>query len=75
MQYVDTDRVLKDHSRKDKFVNRCIDRMMHMLSIRPITGNLISLGIIIAVIVNSRKGIITHIAKPIKFYSNFKLIL
>ena len=62
MQYPDTDRSLKDHSRKDGFVNRVIDRLTHMLSIRPITGNLISIAITISVIVIARKGIVTHIS-------------
>lgn len=62
LQYPDTDRVLKDGSHKDKFVSRVIDRIAHMLSIRPITGNLISIAITIGVIIIARKGIVTHIS-------------
>ena len=49
MTYPDTDKVLKSKDNQS-FLNSAIDRFTHMLSPRPITGNLIALGILLAVL-------------------------
>ena len=49
MTYPDTDKVLKSKGNQS-FLNSAIDRFTHMLSPRPITGNLIALGILLAVL-------------------------
>ncbi|MBK2046062.1 hypothetical protein IB644_05810 [Allofrancisella guangzhouensis] len=60
MKYSDTDKVLQSKGKKS-FINSLFDRLTHMLSPRPVTGNFISLGIITVVLIFSRSNIITNI--------------
>jgi hypothetical protein len=68
MKYPDTDKVLQSKGRKG-FVNLVLDRLAHMLSPRPITGNFIALGIILVVLITVRANLITHVGQyDIKSY-------
>ncbi len=42
MQAVDTDKILKEKRVEHGFFNRALDRFTHMMSIRPITGNIMA---------------------------------
>ena len=78
MTYPDTEKVLQSRGKKG-FVNLVLDRLGHMLSPRPITGNFIALGIIVAVLITVRANLITHIGeyditKYLPYIGNFALL-
>jgi hypothetical protein len=60
MAYRDNDNVLQSKGKKG-FINLVIDRLAHMLSPRPVTGNFISLGLMIAVLITVRANLITQV--------------
>ena len=60
MAYRDNDNVLQSKGKKG-FINLVTDRLAHMLSPRPVTGNFISLGLMIAVLIIVRANLITQV--------------